>query len=309
MSEEAMTGMTRRQAWTAAARPRTLPLALASIGMGAFLAAADGLFSWSITLLCAATTIFLQILSNLANDYGDSIHGADHGEREGPKRITQLGLISREEMLRAVIICAVLAMISGVALLYAAFGLRQMLLFLLFIALGGAAVWASVAYTATSKPYGYAGLGDLFVLIFFGWVGTLGSYFLQARTMSWTLFLPATAVGLLATAVLNVNNMRDIDSDRTAGKRSLPVRFGLDWSCRYHWLLLAGAILTATLFAAVRGGGWSWLFLLSLPLLLAAGRASTTLPSNQLDPLLKRTVLATLLFVVTFGLGLVLHQV
>ncbi|MDJ0756650.1 MAG: 1,4-dihydroxy-2-naphthoate polyprenyltransferase [Ardenticatenaceae bacterium] len=307
MTEQLSSSMTRRQAWIFAARPRTLPLALASIGMGSFLAASVGLFSWIVTLLCALTTIFLQILSNLANDYGDSVHGADSLEREGPQRVTQAGLISKQEMRRAMLICALLAMISGILLLYAAFGLRQMVLFLIFIALGGAAVWAAVAYTATGNPYGYAGFGDLFVLIFFGWVGTMGTYFLQAGEFDWLLLLPATSVGLLAVAVLNVNNMRDIESDQKAGKRSLPVRLGLEKARLYHWGLLVGSLLCAVLFTYIRPQSpWQWLFLLSAPLIFLVGRAATTLPPNQLDPLLRRTVLATLAFMVLFGIGIVI---
>ncbi len=305
MDASELSSLTRRQAWLHAARPRTLPLALASIGMGAFLAAAAGRFSPAVTLLCALTTVFLQILSNLANDYGDSIHGADSGEREGPKRITQLGLISPGEMRRAAIDTAVLAMISGVALLYAAFGLREMFLFLGFILLGGAAVWAAVAYTATRSPYGYAGFGDLFVLLFFGWVGTLGTYYLQARSLDWSLLLPATAVGLLAVAVLNVNNMRDVESDRAAGKRSLPVRLGLARARVYHWLLLLGALACAAAYTLLAfRSGWQWLFLLAAPPILLTGRAAAALPPNQLDPVLRRTVLSTLFFVLLFGVGL-----
>ncbi len=305
MDASELSSLTRRQAWLHAARPRTLPLALASIGMGAFLAAAAGRFSPAVTLLCALTTVFLQILSNLANDYGDSIHGADSGEREGPKRITQLGLISPGEMRRAAIGTAGLAMVSGLALLYAAFGLREMFLFLGFILLGGAAVWAAVAYTATRSPYGYAGFGDLFVLLFFGWVGTLGTYYLQARSLDWSLLLPATAVGLLAVAVLNVNNMRDVESDRAAGKRSLPVRLGLARARVYHWLLLLGALAcTAAYTLLAFRSGWQWLFLLAAPPILLTGRAAAALPPNQLDPVLRRTVLSTLFFVLLFGVGL-----
>ncbi len=305
MDASELSSLTRRQAWLHAARPRTLPLALASIGMGAFLAAAAGRFSPAVTLLCALTTVFLQILSNLANDYGDSIHGADSGEREGPKRITQLGLISPGEMRRAAIGTAGLAMVSGLALLYAAFGLREMFLFLGFILLGGAAVWAAVAYTATRSPYGYAGFGDLFVLLFFGWVGTLGTYYLQARSLDWSLLLPATAVGLLAVAVLNVNNMRDVESDRAAGKRSLPVRLGLARARVYHWLLLLGALACAAAYTLLAfRSGWQWLFLLAAVPILLTDRAAAALPPNQLDPVLRRTVLSTLFFVLLFGVGL-----
>lgn len=294
----------KTQAWLIAARPRTLPLALASIGMGSFLAGASGAFSWPIFILCVLTTIFLQVLSNFANDYGDTVHGADSAERTGPKRITQLGLITREEMKRGMVITAVLAMMSGVALLYIAFGLQQMVLFLGFIALGAAAIWSAIAYTATSKPYGYAGLGDLFVFLFFGWVGTLGSYFVQTQTLEWLILLPATSVGLLCVGVLNVNNMRDMASDVVAGKFSIPVRLGLARARLYHWGLLGGGILATAVYTLLTFQTiWAWLWLLAVPLILAHGRAATTRPSNQLDPLLKQLVGATILYVILFGLG------
>ena len=295
---------TKTRAWLTAARPRTLPLALASIGMGSFLAAADGRFSLPIALLCALTTIFLQVLSNLANDYGDTRHGADSAARQGPRRAVQMGLISAEEMKRGMAITAALAIFSGVALLAVAFGWAQMVLFGLFIGLGGAAVWAAVAYTATSKPYGYIGLGDVFVLLFFGWVGTLGSYFVQAQTLTADLWLPATAVGLLAVAVLNLNNMRDIESDQQAGKYSIPVRLGLMAARRYHLALLGGSFVCAVAFVWLNTPvWWQWGFVVVAPLLWRNGAAVLRLAPAQMDPLLQQLALTTLLFVLTFGLG------
>jgi len=154
---------TPAQAWIAAMRPRTLPLAVASSILGGFLAAADGLFSWTVTLLCVITAVFLQILSNLANDYGDSVHGADHVERAGPKRAVQSGLITSAQMKQAMALFAGLSAVSGLALVIVALGVAALPLVALFVVLGGAAIWAAVSYTASSKPYGYVGLGDLFV--------------------------------------------------------------------------------------------------------------------------------------------------
>jgi 1,4-dihydroxy-2-naphthoate polyprenyltransferase len=294
-------------AWVVAARPRTLPLALASIGMGSFLAGAVGSFSWLIFALCVLTTIFLQVLSNFANDYGDTVHGADSGARTGPKRVTQQGLISREEMKRGMGITAVCAMFSGLALLYVAFGWAQLLWFLLFALLGGAAIWAAIAYTATSKPYGYVGLGDLFVFLFFGWVGTLGSYFVQVQPLDWLILLPATSVGLFCVGVLNVNNMRDIESDVLAGKRSIPVRLGLARARWYHLGLLLGGVICAGLYTWLAWqSDWQLLWLLSVPLMLGHGRAIFTRPATSYDPLLKQLVGTTLLFVLLFGAGLLL---
>lgn len=294
----------KAQAWLIAARPRTLPLALASIGMGSFLAGASGAFSWPVFIFCVLTTIFLQVLSNFANDYGDTVHGADSDERAGPQRITQMGLITRAEMKRGMLLTAVLAMISGVILLYLAFGLQQMVLFLVFIGLGAAAIWAAIAYTATSNPYGYVGLGDLFVFIFFGWVGTLGSYFVQTQTLEWLILLPATSVGLFCVGVLNVNNIRDMASDVVAGKMSIPVRLGLARARAYHWGLLVGGLLCAVGYVLLTYHNvWDWLWLLSVPLFVLNGRAVSSRPQNRLDPMLKQLVGATILFVVLFGVG------
>jgi len=299
---------TQAQAWLAAMRPRTLPLAIASSILGGFLALADGVFSWPVTLLCVITAVCLQILSNLANDYGDSIHGADHVERAGPKRAVQSGLITSGDMKRAMGLFAGLSAITGLALVVVALGVAALPLVLLFLVLGGAAIWAAVSYTASSKPYGYVGLGDLFVLIFFGWVGTMGTYFLQAQVWNWLVFLPATSVGLLSVAVLNVNNIRDIESDRKAGKRSIPVRVGPYRARVYHWLLLGGAVLAALLYVALTyRSPWQFLFVLSLPLLWRNGTAvSRTHDPLQLNPMLKQLSLSTLVFVFTFGVGQIL---
>jgi 1,4-dihydroxy-2-naphthoate octaprenyltransferase len=297
-----------RQVWIEAMRPRTLPLALACIILGTFLAAADGLVNWMVAILAGVTAVNLQILSNLANDYGDSIHGADHVERAGPKRAVQSGQVTAAAMKRAVIIFVLLSALSGLGALWFAFGVQGLLLALVFLVLGGAAIWAAVSYTASSKPYGYVGLGDLFVLIFFGWVGVIGTYFLQAQRFDWALILPATSCGLLAVAVLNVNNIRDIESDQQAGKQSIPVRLGPERARLYHWFLLGTAVFSAAVFALLNGAGWEqWLFVLALPLIWRNGTAvARTYDPLILNPLLKKTSLMTLLFVILLGLGQVL---
>ncbi len=296
---------TPTQVWLAAARPRTLPLALACIILGSFLAAAHQSFHFWITFLCVTTAIFLQILSNLANDYGDSVHGADHGERVGPKRAVQSGAIAAAAMKQAMALMAGLAGVSGLALVWLAFGVQGLVGIVVFVGLGAAAIWAAINYTAGGRPYGYAGLGDLFVLIFFGWVGTMGTYFLQTQTLNWLIMLPATSCGLLAVGVLNINNIRDIDSDRLAGKFSIPVRLGRERARLYHWLLLGGAVAAALLYVLLTyHSPWQFLFLLTVPLLIRNARAvQNTHVSPQLNPLLPQLSLITLAFVITFGLG------
>ena len=293
--------------WISAARPRTLPLALASIGMGAFLAASVQQFRWDVLLLSALTTIFLQILSNLANDYGDSIHGADYEGREGPVRAVQSGSITPRAMKGAIGLFSGLSLGSGVALLWLALPGNQTT-FLLFLGLGLLAIGASITYTSGAKPYGYAGLGDVSVLIFFGLVGVMGSYYLHTLSWRWVHGLPALSCGFFSTAVLNVNNIRDINTDKIAGKRSIPVRLGRARAVVYHWTLLSLGILCSVAYVLLDFNSYyQWLFVICLPLLIRNGQAvQHRRTANELDPYLKQMALTTLLYVVTFGLGLLL---
>ena len=294
-----------RKVWIEAVRPRTLPLAVASIVMGSALAAAWQPFNWTVAILCVLTAVLLQILSNLANDFGDSQHGADHARREGPKRAVQSGAISEKTMLRAIAIAALLSMVSGLALLWFAFGDDARELFILFVLLGALAIIAAIAYTAGFKPYGYAGLGDLSVLLFFGWLGVMGTYFLHTLRFDWMIIFPATCSGLLAVAVLNVNNIRDAESDRLAGKRTIPVRIGPRRARVYHWMLLATAVLCACVYVLlVYSSLWQFLFVLAVPLLIKNGLAVwRTQSPREINPLLKQLSLVTLLFVLLFSVG------
>ncbi|MBL7858773.1 MAG: 1,4-dihydroxy-2-naphthoate polyprenyltransferase [Cyclobacteriaceae bacterium] len=292
--------------WIKAFRLRTLPLALSSIAMGGFLASSAGAFQWRIFLLCVSTTIFLQILSNLANDYGDSIHGADSNDRKGPSRAVQSGAISKEQMRNAVIFFTILCLASGIILLFVAFG-WDWRAFLFFLGLGVLSILAAIAYTVGRKPYGYIGLGDISVLIFFGLVGVLGSYYLFTQHISGYEILPALSCGLFSIGVLNVNNIRDIESDRKAGKYSIPVRIGREKAVLYHWFLLVAGISAAALYSFLHFTSvWQFLFLLSLPLFIKNGMAVSRKSSHELDPYLKQMALSTLLFVLLFGLGMLL---
>jgi len=294
--------------WISAFRPRTLPLALASILTGGFLAKATGHFNGSVVALAALTTILLQILSNLANDYGDSQNGADSVHREGPQRAVQSGAITPAEMKRAMWGFGAAALVSGIALLLVALGFAGVWVLLTFFVLGLSAIWAAINYTAGSNPYGYAGLGDVSVFLFFGIVGVCGTYFLQAHTLPLAVLLPAAALGCFATAVLNVNNIRDIRSDKLAGKITVPVRLGPQHARRYHWLLLVLGVGAAVVYVALSyHSSWQWLFVLSLPLFIFNGRQVWARQDSLLiDPLLKQMALSTLVFTLLFGLGQVL---
>lgn len=291
--------------WVEAARLRTLPLALASILMGCFLAAAHGQFRWSIAILAILTTIFLQVLSNFANDYGDAVNGKDTEARQGPQRAVQSGAISARAMRNAIMLFSGLALVSGIGLLYEALKNATWQAFVAFLGLGVLAIIAAITYTAGKRPYGYVGLGDLSVLIFFGWVGVLGSYYLHTQLFDWQLLLPATSCGLFAVGVLNINNIRDIESDTLTGKRSVPVRIGREKAVRYHWILLSiGMLCSASYLLRQETTPLQWLFVLSFPLFVRNGLAVSKLTNpRELDPYLKQMALSTLLFVLLFGIG------
>jgi len=301
------------KSWIQAARLRTLPLALASMLMGCFLAAMNGFFDFKIASLIILTALLLQILSNYANDYGDSIHGADHKDRVGPKRTVQEGKITISQMLNAVILFSVLSFISGVSLLLVAIDFQdsnnwKTLIF--FLGLGLFCIAGAVLYTAGKKPYGYMGLGDIAVLIFFGWVAGGGTYFLQAQvythfeTISWDIFLPATSCGLFAVGVLNLNNIRDINSDILANKNSIPVRIGKEKASIYHASVIILAWFCAILFLVLNYQKISNLIFVSTCPLFAWNITQVFKRKDmQLDPLLKQLALSTLLFVLLFGVS------
>lgn len=292
------------KSWLGAFRLRTLPLALSCIAMGGFLAAHANAFRWDIFLLCVVTTIFLQILSNLANDYGDTVNGADHAQRKGPSRAVQSGVISMRQMKTAVAIFVLLCLTSGVALLFVSFGLNWNAI-VFFFGLGVLSILAAIAYTVGKRPYGYAGLGDASVLIFFGLVGVLGSYYLFTQQVSWREVLPALSCGFFSIGVLNVNNMRDIDSDRAAGKYSIPVRIGKERAAMYHWVLVLAGLISAVIYTSLEFHSiFQFLFLISAPLFVRIAVAVSKKPSDELDPYLKQMALSTLLFVLLFGIGL-----
>jgi 1,4-dihydroxy-2-naphthoate octaprenyltransferase len=294
--------------WIEAARPRTLPLALSCILMGCFLAAATGQFSWPVALLSVLTTTLLQILSNFANDYGDAVNGKDTELREGPRRAVHSGSIPASAMLRAIIIFSILSLVSGLSLLYIALKDAPANTFWVFLGVGIACIIAAITYTAGKRPYGYVGLGDLSVLIFFGWVGVLGSSYLHTHVWNWDLLLPATSCGLFAVGVLNINNIRDIESDRATGKNSIPVRLGRHKAILYHWTILIIGMLCVVIYTAQHFSSYtSLIFLLSFPFFIKNGLAVTRLTkANELDPYLKQMAFSTLLFVILFGIGVIL---
>ncbi len=293
------------KAWISAVRLRTLPLALASIGMGSFLAASQYSFRLDVLIWASLTTIFLQVLSNFANDYGDTQNGADNELRQGPTRAVQSGVISMGTMKIAIGIFGILSFLSGLMLLHISVGLGSAV-FYMFLAFGLASIGAAYFYTAGKKPYGYAGLGDISVLIFFGFLAVLGTYYLHTLEFAWLNLLPALSMGLFATAVLNVNNIRDIESDKVAGKKSIPVRIGRKKAVIYHLLMLSIGLGSSLLFVYLLPFEYSRLLILlaAIPLGINAKAVIQKTDSKQLDPYLKQMAITSLIFMILFGFSI-----
>jgi 1,4-dihydroxy-2-naphthoate octaprenyltransferase len=223
--------------WIQAARLRTLPLSISGILVGSAYAYYQDKFEWIIFLLALLTTLSFQILSNFANDYGDGIKGTD-ANRIGEKRLVASGEITSAQMKKAIIINGIIAFVLAVALIYFAFGQENFVYSLTFLVLGIASIAAAIKYTVGNDAYGYSGFGDVFVFIFFGLVAVIGSNFLYSKSMDIKLFLPAIAIGMLSTAVLNLNNMRDVENDKISNKNTLVVKKGLKWAKNYHHFLI-----------------------------------------------------------------------
>lgn len=292
--------------WFETARPKTLPLAIASIVTGSALAYYYHQFNGTIALLALITATLLQIVSNFANDYGDHIKGSDTAERIGPLRGIQQGAITFSQLRLGLILVTLASMISGAALIAVACQTWNDVL--AFIVLGILAIIASITYTVGKKPYGYMGLGDVSVFIFFGLLGVCGTFYLQSHLLNWAMVLPAMMSGLLAVAVLNINNLRDIEQDKKSGKNTLIVRIGAVAGRYYHISLLILATLFALLFALYHFRHWySFIFILVLPLLAKhAVFVMNHRDALQLRPMLAQMAKLALLFNIIFSLGLCL---
>lgn len=291
--------------WIHAARLRTLPLASASILTGGILAASESGFRLPVFILALATTFLLQIMANLANDYGDSVHGADNKSRIGPERTVQSGRISRTAMIRAIILTGIITAMTGVALILVSTWGRWILT-TIFASIGLLSIWAAIRYTAGSKPYGYLGHGDISVFIFFGLVGVYGSYYLNTLEHNPMILLPAAGIGLLSTGVLNLNNMRDHRQDVKSGKMTLAVKFGFKPARIYHACLLLIALVAVEVFSTVNGIAlFQRLYLLTvIPIIHHLISVSRVKNPVDLDPHLKRLSLMTLLYAAAFSINI-----
>jgi 1,4-dihydroxy-2-naphthoate octaprenyltransferase len=267
-------------------------------------------FDVVVFVLLIITTTFLQILSNLANDYGDTQHGADNDERLGPVRAVQSGAITKEKIKYAIFILALLCLVSGVLLLFIAFGLDEWKLILGFFLLGIGAIIAAIKYTAGSNPYGYKGFGDVFVFLFFGLIGVLGSAFLYMKSLELSFMLPAMAIGMLSTGVLNINNIRDIEGDAKAGKYTIAVRLGRKKAGVYHLFLITGGLISfGSYIFFFTESQEAWAFVLITPFLL--NNIISMLfekDAMKIDKQLKVLALSSFFVSLFFSLGLIVHQ-
>ena len=293
------------KAWIQAFRLRTLPLAFASILMGIIVSYVHQGFNMGVSIMAMVTALLLQVLSNLANDYGDALKGTDNKDRIGPERAVQSGKISLADMKIAMAIFSVFSLFSGLYLIWISKIDFAMSLFFLF--LGVLAIAAAIKYTVGKKAYGYSGFGDLFVFLFFGLLAVMGVFYLSTGYISYDVIFPAATVGLLSVAVLNLNNMRDLENDKKMGKYTLAVKLGIKNAKLYQIIIVNLSFFTLLLFKNIHSLHWIThiVFLMYPFFLVDLKHIDAEKDLKNLDPYLKKTALKTLFLVVLFG-GLVL---
>ena len=290
--------------WIKAFRLRTLPLSVSCILMGFALSSIESTVDYTLLYLTITTTVFLQILSNLANDYGDGVKGVDKS-RKGEQRMVASGLISKNNMFAAVIIFSVLSLFSGLTLIYFSFEFSNLFYPSIFLILGLFSIWGAIKYTMGKTPYGYIGFGDVLVFVFFGILGVIGSYFLFCGQINSIVFAGAFFCGCLSVSVLNMNNMRDYHSDKLAGKNTVVVNKGLSWAKYYHVSLILSAIIALSIIYIHILNHWLLLALIPVLVLLLNIIKVLTFKNNiELDAELKKIALST--FVITLIITLCL---
>lgn len=303
--------MKRIKPYITAMRLRTLPQSLAGVSLGLLLATADYRVNPWVAFFTLLTAAFLQILSNTANELGDFQKGTDRLEdRKGPAYTLSQGLISEKGYKAMVMAYVVLSVASGLAMVWFSFGTFFSYGAIITLLLGFLAISGAVKYTLGRNPYGYKGYGDLNVFIYFGIVAVLGSYFVAAHEIpNWFLLLPAVSVGCLSTAVLNVNNIRDMESDALT-RRTIPVRIGEKKAKIYHTALIAMGWISMTAYTFVRAfDWWHYMFAVTLPLFLVHLAKVWKNSGKALDPQLPFLVISTFLFSLLAGLGFVVFLI
>jgi 1,4-dihydroxy-2-naphthoate octaprenyltransferase len=298
-----------------AARLRTLPLSVSGIIVGsifgnewlqnkAAINDSSSILVSSIFWLAILTTIGFQVLSNFANDYGDGIKGSDKN-RTGEARMVSSGAITPKQMKSAMIITTIITLISALVLIYVAFGSANFAYSILFFGLGIASIAAAIKYTVGNSAYGYSGFGDVFVFIFFGLLSVVGSYFLYTKYINFEIFLPAISIGLLSTAVLNLNNLRDQTEDKKNNKKTLVVKLGNEKAKKYHYFLILGALGFAFIYVFLDFTSvYQLVFLVAfIPLIKNMKTVAQNIIPAELDGELKKVALSTFLFAILFGIG------
>lgn len=302
--------MAQLKTWISAFRLRTLPLSISGAVVGSSYAYFLGFFDILIFVLIVLTTLSFQILSNLANDYGDGIKGTDNNSRIGPERALQSGAISPKQMKNAIIVNAILSTILALLLIYVAFGVSQLFSSLIFIVLGALSIYAAIAYTVGKSAYGYRALGDLMVFLFFGWLSVMGTYFLFAKDLNSMLLIPASAIGCLCAAVLNLNNMRDLETDLKSNKITLAGYLGKKSSKIYHFALILSAILLMLIFQY--SISYSKIMYLSwiafIPLIFHLKVVFFIKNPKDFDPHLKLVALSTFVLAILFATALIIEN-
>ncbi|AXO79424.1 1,4-dihydroxy-2-naphthoate octaprenyltransferase [Olleya aquimaris] len=297
--------MNNTKKWLSAMRLRTLPLSISGIILGSCLAKLNGFFDITIFVFAILTTLSFQILSNLANDYGDGVKGTDNDDRIGPTRALQSGAITQKQMYNAIRFNVIVSIILTIILIYVSFGADSVLLGILFLIIAGFSIYAAIKYTVGDNAYGYKGKGDIFVFVFFGLISVIGSYMLYAKHVDVITLLPAISIGLLSTAVLNLNNMRDIVSDKTSNKITLAVKLGAVKAKQYHYVLIITAIILTVVFGLIYYKTPFNLiyFIAYLPLLLHLKKVNAVTNPKDFDPELKKLALTTVLLSILIGIG------
>ena len=288
-------------------RLRTLPLSTAGIVLGILLACKEHQVSWLVILLTILTTVSLQILSNMSNELGDWLSGVDGNGREGPKYGIEGGGLTEDEMRSCIRIMMLVCCILGLGMIRASFKTILCIESECLVVLGAAAIWAAMHYTLGNNPYGYRGLGDIFVFIFFGIVPVAGGYFVCSHQLDLSTFLPGTAIGLFSVGVLNVNNMRDMKSD-TGTRVTVPLKLGEKRAKIYHTVLICGGWCLMLLHTIMFTKGWQpYLYIITLPLYIKHLNGVWQRSGRELDPMLPMLVILTFIFALLAGTGYILQ--
>ena len=299
--------MNKFRAAVASMRLRTLPLSTGGVILGILLATADFKVDLWVAVLIVLTTVCLQILSNLSNELGDVLHGTDTEDRQGPQYGLNSGVLSIGEMKVLIGIFVALCIISGTAMTLLSFGTLWDITPILVLLMGAAAIMGAMKYTLGRNPYGYRGLGDVYVFLFFGLVAVLGSYFVACHTLFWRLILPGAAVGCFSVGVLNVNNIRDMKTD-AANRITVAIRLGERKAKIYQTILIVLGWLFMLVYCQLRMfSWWHYLFVITLPLFILHLRGVWKRKGKQLDPMLPLLVMSTFLFCLLAGVGFCAH--